>query len=297
MAPRAAPPPAPPGASVVEEPRAHTPHHEVWWGQRALFVLLGLLLGVALVAAGSAVYAVQGRVASLTSVLPVGYAFAAGMVATVNPCGVLLLPSLVAYYLGQAADADASGWRRAGKALVLGATATLGFVVLFGAVGAAVGLGGRALGNSFPVGGLVVGVGMTLLGVWLAITGNALGVLAAGRALGRVRIDSDLPSLFLFGVGYGVASLACTLPIFMVVVGTALAAGGVVAATTQFVGYALGMGTVLTLVVVGAALFRAAVTRWVRQVVPYVHRLAASFLIGAGLYITVYWLAALRLLR
>ena len=46
----------------------------------------------------------QGQIetgtANVANLLPIGYAFAAGMVASVNPCGVLLLPSYVSYQLG-----------------------------------------------------------------------------------------------------------------------------------------------------------------------------------------------------
>ena len=127
------------------------------------------------------------------------------------------------------------------------------------------------------------------LGAWLALTGRGFGILAASQAMGTVEVGDDLRSLFLFGVAYAVTSLACTLPIFLVVVGPALAAGSVVAATGQFVSYALGMGSVLTLVILGAAFFQALVQRSVRRVVPYVHRLSASFLVAAGLFVTHYW--------
>jgi len=254
-------------------------------------VLLGLALGGVLILFGNAVYSVQGGMSTLAGLLPLGYAFGAGMVATVNPCGVLLLPSLVAFYLGRGEE-SLSAPRRAGKALVLGVMATLGFVTIFAAVGLAIGAGGRALAGAFPVGGMFVGVALLGLGFWLALTGQGFGILAASGAMGRVELRDDLRSLFLFGVGYAVTSLACTLPIFLVVAGSALAAGGPLAAAGQFVSYALGMGTVLTAVILGAAFFQAAVQRSVRRIVPYVHRLAASFLIGAGIYLVKYWLDA-----
>ena len=94
------------------------------------FVLLGLGLGGLLIAAGNRVYLLQGGVSDLASILPLGYAFAAGMVATVNPCGILLLPSLVAYYLSSGETATQSGWQRTKKALLLSFLATLGFVAI-----------------------------------------------------------------------------------------------------------------------------------------------------------------------
>jgi cytochrome c-type biogenesis protein len=227
---------------------------------------------------------------TLASLLPLGYAFGAGMVATVNPCGVLLLPSLVAFYLGREEGAEPSGRQRAAKALLLGLMATLGFVAIFAVVGLAIGAGGRALISAFPVGGLLVGVALAGLGAWLAVSGRGLGILAASRAMGHVQLKDDLGSLFLFGVAYAVTSLACTLPIFLVVAGSALAAGGPAAGAGQFVSYALGMGTVLTAVILATAFFQGVVQRSLRRVVPYVHRLAASFLLGAGIFVVNYWL-------
>src|SRR4029434_1037575 len=123
--------------------------------------------------------------------LPFGYAFAAGIVAAVNPCGVLLLPSLVAYYLGTDRG-DASPWyERTTSAFLLGVMATLGFVALFAAIGVIFAFGGAALGAYYPAGGIAVGVGLVALGVWTAVTGRALGLTSAGRALGGVRLESS----------------------------------------------------------------------------------------------------------
>ncbi len=259
------------------------------WLRRVGFVVLGLVLGVVLIASRQAVYGIEGGVSDLASVFPLGYAFAAGMVATVNPCGVLLLPSLVAYYLGQSASGSAAIVQRAGRALLLGIMATIGFVILFALVGLIVGVGGRAIGGAFPIGSLIIGSSLAALGVWLILSGREVGILAAGRSLGYVRLRNDLWSMLLFGIGYAVASLACTLPVFLVVVGSALASTGVVGALIQFISYALGMGMVLTVVILAAAFFQTFVQRSVRQIAPYVHRLSAAFLIGAGMFLIDYW--------
>ena len=254
------------------------------------FLALGLALGGMLIALGNTIYLLQGGVSMVAALLPFGYAFGAGMVATVNPCGVLLLPSLVAFYLGGSNGSELSVPQRVGKALVLGAMATLGFVTIFAIVGLAIGAGGRALVGACPIGGLVVGVLLAGLGGWLAASGRGFGILMASRAMGHVELRDNLRSLFLFGVAYAVTSLACTLPIFLVVAGSALTSGGPIAAAGQFVSYALGMGTILTAVILGAAFFQAAVQRSIRTVVPYVHRLSAAFLLGAGLFMIHYWL-------
>jgi cytochrome c biogenesis protein CcdA len=259
----------------------------------AFFVALGVVFGLVLIAGTDAVYQLQGGASDVVSILPFGYAYAAGMVAAVNPCGVLLLPSLVAYYLAAEHVAETAWWERSTSAFLLGVMATLGFVALFAVVGLVFALSGRALGAYFPLGGTVVGLALAGLGLWLAVTGRPFGLASAGRAMGGAHLGSTPRSLFAFGVAYGIASLACTLPVFLVVVGTALSAEGIVQAAGQFVVYALGMGTVLTAVVVGAALFQTAVTRVLRGVLPYLHRLSASLLLGAGIFLIHYWVRAI----
>lgn len=281
---------------AIQSVGQHRQPSSLRWSGSA-FVVLGVVLGGLMIAAGARVYALEGGMSTLASDLPFGYAFGAGMVATANPCGILLLPSLVAYYLSSGDAAALTGWHRFRKALLLGVMATLGFVMLFAVVGLIIGAGGRALATVFPMGGLVIGMALVGLGVWLALSGRGLGILAASRAMERVRLSDDPRSLFLFGVGYAVCSLSCTLPIFMVVAGAALATNGLLSAVGQFISYALGMGVVLTVVILGAAFFQRAVQSLVRTVTPYVHRIAASFLLGAGLYIAHYWLAALGMLR
>ncbi len=254
----------------------------------AALAAVGVVVGVGLVASTKALYLAQGKVAAWVSWLPVGYAFAAGMVAAVNPCGILLLPSLLAYALARSGASGGSGVGRGSRALALGAASTLGFVALFGTVGLAFAAGGRALARFFPWGGLLVGAGLATLGLWLAVSGRELGIARAARVWGRAP-SASLFSFFAFGVAYGVGSLACTLPVFLAVVGSALLAGSLAAAVAQFLSFALGMGTVLTAALVAVAVFELAAMRWVRAVVPHVHRVAAAFLVAAGVYTLGYW--------
>jgi cytochrome c biogenesis protein CcdA len=183
-----------------------------------------------------------------------------------------------------------------GKSLVLGSMATVGFVAIFALVSLLVGAGGGALAATFPFGGLVIGIALAVLGGRLALSGQSLEILAASQALGRVSLGNNPRSLVLFGIGYAICSLSCTLPIFLVVAGSALAAHGLGGRATQTVAYGLGKGSVLTVVIVAAAFFQTAVARFIRALVPYVHRLAAAFLLGAGIFISQ-WLGALGFLR
>ena len=233
--------------------------------------------------------AIETAMTAIASLLPFGYAFGAGMVASVNPCGFLMLPAFGTYYLGtdDPAFEQSPVYLRLLRAIMFGGIATLGFIVLFGSIGAVLALGGQGLTTLFPWGGLVVGIALTITGIWLLVSGESFGIFAAGRI--QAPMGGGIGNAFLFGIAYGIVSLSCTLPIFLVVVGTALTSGGFAYAVTQFVSYSLGMGLVLVIATISVALFRGALTAKLRAMLPYVHRIGAIFLLGAGLYLIYYW--------
>lgn len=249
----------------------------------ALFVAGLILLLVRLQSAAEA------ATSGLVGVLPFGFAFGAGVVASVNPCGFLLLPSYVSYHLGteEAGYYQRPPSTRLARALLLGLVATAGFVVVFAGAGTVLAAGGQWLAGYFPVLGVLAGVAMLGAGFYLLVTHQTLMLAAATRA--SVSPGRNLGNVFLFGVAYAVGSLGCTLPVFLVVMGTAISSRNLTQAAGQFLGYSLGMGLVLVAVTVGAALFRNAVGRALRGLVPHVHRLSAFFMIGAGAYLIYYW--------
>jgi cytochrome c-type biogenesis protein len=256
----------------------------------ASFAIPLLIVGVLLVFMISLRDGVEAAVASVAGWLPVGYAFAAGMVASVNPCGFLMLPTYISYHLGTQEEGyyDQPAFRRAWKALTLGLATTAGFLVILSAVGIIIAAGGRWLIRVFPYAGVAIGAGMAILGIYLLVTHGTLGILAASRV--SISPQRNLRNGFLFGIAYATGSLSCTLPIFLVVVGSSLASQGLVDSTVQFIGYGLGMGAILIAVTIGVALFRGTVSRRLRTALPYVHRLSALFLVGAGAYLVYYWL-------
>jgi cytochrome c biogenesis protein CcdA len=227
---------------------------------------------------------------ALADWLPLGYAFGAGIMATVNPCGFLLLPSYVAYYLGAEEKDEGQAFTPvlALQGLVLALAITVGFVVLFLVIGVAVSVGGRALLRMVPASGLVIGMALVGLGLWLLFRGGSMGIVAASRI--RAPLGRNVGAAFVFGVAYGVASLSCTLPVFLVVVGSALATADIALALLQFVSYGLGMGFVIAIIIASTAFFKGAMYKYLRRVSRYVPQIAAVFLIGAGGYLIYYWM-------
>jgi cytochrome c-type biogenesis protein len=215
------------------------------------------------------------------------FAFTAGIFATVNPCGWAMLPSFVAYYLGSQEESyeERPSARRALEGISLGLLITAGFLAVFGTAGVVISTSLRIVMRFIPLVALLVGALLLLLGIWL-LAGKSL-PLAIPQPNLDVRARNPR-AIFLYGLAYGFASLSCTLPIFLAVVGASLTASGPGGMAVMFAAYAAGMATVLMSVALGAALFKDAVAQWFRRFMPYVHRLGAILLIGAGLYLIWY---------
>ena len=229
----------------------------------------------------------ESTVADLATLIPLGWAFAAGMVASVNPCGFFMLPAYLSYQLGARGTLEESSRvRRVSRALGLGVVATSGFLLVLAAVGGVMAVGGQWLIWTFPYVGAAIGAGLTVHGVWMLRSGRTIGLL---RSRVHVIPQRSTRNVFLFGIAYAAGSLSCTLPVFLLVLGTSLASQGLLASFGQFISFGLGMGTVLMAVTISAVLFQDALIGIVRAIVPHVNGLSALLLIGAGLYLVYYW--------
>jgi cytochrome c biogenesis protein CcdA len=229
---------------------------------------------------------------SLSALLPFGFAFGAGVVAAVNPCGFAMLPAYLSLYLGnqEAGFEKRSSLGRGLRAVLIGGAVSLGFVLLFGLAGVVVSTGGSAILGTMPWVGMVIGAALILMGLWM-LAGRTLytGVFERfARRIGDPKTMS-VRGFFLFGLAYGLASLSCTLPVFLAVMGSSLTAGSFAAGAGQFLSYGLGMTSVLLVLTLALALFKGGVISRLRSVTPYVQPISAALLVLAGAYIIFYW--------
>jgi len=217
------------------------------------------------------------------------FALVAGAFATVNPCGFVMLPALVAVQLQRTGAPDVGRRELVSRGVGFGLRATVGFLVVFGLIGAVVTIGARSLVRVFPYGGLAIGAILLAIGLWSLVGRRPLPLPGLGpRPFGRAPSGA-----IAFGAAYAVASLSCTLPIFLAVVGGTLFAEGIAAAVVPFVGYAVGMGGVLLAVTLATALSAGALVRTLRSTMPYIERVGALLLTGIGAYLVAYWVPRL----
>ncbi len=232
------------------------------------------------------------QLGGLGIIAPLGFAFGAGLAAAFNPCGFAMLPAYMGLYLGVGSEDNTSFAAHIGKALLIGASVTLGFILLFAVAGAVIAFGARSVvGSILPWLGLSIGILLTCVGAWLLGGGKLYTAFAQQMAdkFGNPG-QANVRGYFLFGISYGIASLSCTLPIFLTVIGSSFASASIWAAFAQFILYALGMGAVIIVLTLGIALFKGAVVGGMRKAMPYIQPIGTWLMLIAGTYIVFYWL-------
>lgn len=212
------------------------------------------------------------------------YAFATGMVATINPCGFAMLPAYLSYFLGlddPSRDQRSVVMRAIGISLVV----TGGFVAVFIVIGVVLTSVALPIERNIPWATMAIGMLLMVLGVAM------LAGFQPSVALPKLERGGDrrtLWSMFVFGVSYAVASLSCTLPLFLVAVTGVFSSESFFQGLAVFVAYGLGMGLVLTALTVALALARQGLVQRLRGALRHIHRIAGGLLVGAGVFL-IYW--------
>jgi len=217
--------------------------------------------------------------------VPLSVALVSGSLVALNPCSAPLLPSFLSYYV--AADGAQLPRARTGVAqgLVAGVYITAGTLAVFAVVGFPLVYGAARVADAVPWSGLVAGVAAVLGGL-AVLAGRS--VTLPLRAPRPRRPRGPLP-LVVFGVAYGVASLGCSLPIFLAFLAVSLASSGTGAALAVFGAYAAGMATTLLALSLVAALLREGLARRLGPLFSALVPLSGLLLVLAGGYLTYFW--------
>jgi cytochrome c-type biogenesis protein len=222
---------------------------------------------------------------------PLALAFASGMVAAVNPCGFAMLPAYVSFFLGTEGDRVPSRGESALRAVPVALAVSLGFVVVFGIVGVALRPISSSVQEYAPWATIVIGIGLAIFGIAMLL---GYKVTARVPKLNRGGGSRGLGSMFLYGVSYAIASLTCTIGIFIANIVNAFSRTDFVSGVSVLVLYAAGMGLVITALTVAIALARDSVVRFLRTGMRHANRAAAVLMVAMGAYVTWYGVFSLR---
>jgi cytochrome c biogenesis protein CcdA len=220
-----------------------------------------------------------------------GLAATAGLVAALNPCGFALLPAYLSFLVGDGSDDRVGAIRRA---VTFTSAVTVGFVTVFGGFGLLAAPAADTVARNAPWVGIAVGVLMVVVGGWL-VTGRSVSLLIprVGRS---APVTRGFFSMALFGAGYALASLGCTIGPFLALVATSFRAGSAGAGVGLFVAYAGGMALLVGAAAGVVAVADAALVRRMRRYAGTASRLGGALAMIAGGYVAWYGWYELRVL-
>ena len=231
----------------------------------------------------------------------IGLAFAAGLVAALNPCGFAMLPAyllLVVQGERRGEQITPGGLAPVLRALAATVGMALGFLTVFGLFGALTISAASTVQRYLPYGTVVIGVVLVGLGLWLLsgreLTALTLRPLRAGWAP-NVRRGSWLASMYGYGLSYAIASLSCTVGPFLAVTAAGLRGGSVVAGVAIYLAYVAGLTLVVGVLAIAAATASSALADRLRRILPFVNRISGVLLVLVGLYVGYYGLYEVRL--
>jgi len=210
-------------------------------------------------------------------------ALVGGSLATFNPCGFALLPAFVSLQITEV-PGEEDTTRRLSRGLGVGVAVGAGFLAIFMVAAVPIALGATALAGYFSWAGLLVGLALVLVAA-LGLSGKHIGLSIQGRS----NAPPSRPSLVAFGIGYGAASLGCTLPVLLALIGAATTSGSAIGLVATFAAY--GIGTMITLIAIAVTIAgaRAGLVIRMKRLIPHMHRLNSGLLLVAGTYVTYYW--------
>jgi cytochrome c biogenesis protein CcdA len=218
-------------------------------------------------------------------------AFAAGLVAALNPCGFAMLPAYLALVVR---GDDTSRIAAVGRAFAATAAMAAGFVAVFGIFGLLTVSAASTVQRYLPYATIVIGIVLVALGIWLLV-GRRLAMPGWIERGARWAPSARLGSMFGYGVSYAVASLSCTIGPFLAVTGASLQGGTILRGVSVYLAYTAGITLVVGALAIATALAGSALADRLRRVLPLVNRVGGLLLVVVGLYVAYYGLYEVRL--
>ena len=218
--------------------------------------------------------------------------FTAGLLAAINPCGFILLPTYLMYFLGMENLRPGAERSSVPRALAVGVSVSAGFFAVFVLIGAVTRwLGMNWFVDQAPYVSLAIGLLLVALGIAM-LCGYRLPFTTPKLDIGRR--DRSVVSMFVFGLAYAVASIGCTIgPFLSVVLGT-VTTDGVTTGIGAIGMYGLGMALIVVGLTVTLALANTAMLVVLRRGMQWFEYLAGALVLFTGLYLSWYWYLDIR---
>ena len=212
--------------------------------------------------------------------------FIRGLIASINPCGFVLLPTYLMYFLGISANDVEAQRAPISRALMVGTMVSAGFFAVFFAIGAATQYWTYTLLDNAKYATLVIGIVFVVLGIAI-LFGFRLPIATPHVDIGER--DRTSRTMFLYGVAYAITSIGCTLPLFIATLFQTGESKGYWAGVANVLAYAAGMALVVLSLTLALATANMGFVRWLRAKMQYVEMVSGAFVFLSGLYLLWYF--------
>ena len=215
--------------------------------------------------------------------------FVAGILAAVNPCGFVLLPTYLMYFLGlQGSEEKLTQRETLRKALKVSGSLSLGFMAVFVVAAVVANYATNWLTANAKYATGFFGVALIVLGAAM-LFGFKLPFMSPQKLQGKK--DQTVASMFVYGVAYAIASLGCTIGFFISAVFATSGREGANAldGLTNGLAYAAGMAILVGGLTVALAFANTGLVKVLRSGLQYMDRIAAAFVLLSGVYLLWYF--------
>jgi cytochrome c-type biogenesis protein len=217
----------------------------------------------------------------------VSLSFIRGMVAAVNPCGFILLPTYLMYFLGMQGAAPGTQRATMRRALLVSLAVSAGFLSVFLVAGVISYNFTNWINENAKYATGAIGLALLVLGVAM-LFGYKLPFMTPTISTGDAP-ERTMRAMFVFGIAYAVASIGCTIGLFIATVFSTTAREGVVAGVGNVVAYGAGMALLVSALTVALASANTSLLKFLRGSLRFVDRIAAGFVVLSGLYLLWYF--------
>lgn len=216
--------------------------------------------------------------------------FTSGLLAAINPCGFVLLPTYLMFFLGMENLRPGAERTTIRRALAVSLSVSAGFLSVFIVLGVIAKWATNSFLDTMPYISLVIGVALIALGIAM-VFGYRMPFTAPKMDIGQR--DRSIVSMFVFGIAYAVASFGCTLGPFSGTVLGAISTDGIATGIAAIALYGLGMALLVTALTVTLAMANVTLLRFLRQGMQWFEYIAGVFVLLTGVYLTYYWYSSI----
>jgi cytochrome c biogenesis protein CcdA len=165
---------------------------------------------------------------------------------------------------------------------------------VFLGLGVVLSLLGRLLANYIPWLGLAVSIVLIVLGISMVLGKSFYLSWRPDQLLAQAsqrQSQNSLGFYFFYGMMYALASVSCTIPLFLAVVVQAFSLS-VLNGVVHFLAYGMGMLIMMIVLSMATAISKDTVMKWISPLMRWMPLISGAILVTAGAYLIYYFLNA-----